>query len=34
VQVEAGKAADDFEMAELFGPDIHQEILAFRIFAI
>ena len=33
-EVEAGKATDHFEMAELFGADIHKEILAFRIFAI
>ena len=34
LEVEAGEAADDFKMAKLFGADIHQEILAVRIFTV
>ena len=30
----AGKGADDFEMAQFLGADVHQEIFAVRIFAI
>ncbi|MET4799686.1 hypothetical protein ABIA96_002253 [Bradyrhizobium sp. LB11.1] len=34
LQVQAREGADDFEMAQFLGADIHQKILAVRIFAI
>ncbi|MGX1213608.1 hypothetical protein AB7M42_003873 [Bradyrhizobium diazoefficiens] len=34
LQVQARKRSDDFEVAQFLGSDIHQEILAVRIFAI
>ena len=32
--MKAGKAADHFEVAELFGPDIHEKVFAIGVFAI
>jgi hypothetical protein len=32
--MQSGKTADDLEMTELFGSDIHQQVLTIRIFAI
>ena len=34
LEVKAGKAADDFEVAEFLGADVHQEVFAVGIFAI
>ena len=34
LQMQPGQGADDFEMAEFFGADIHQQVLALRILAV
>ena len=33
-QMHASQRADDFEMAEFLGPDVHQQILAFRVITV
>ena len=34
LEMHAGQAADDLQMAQLFGADVHQQVFALRIFAI
>ena len=34
LEMQPGERADDLQMAEFFGPDVHEQILTFRIFTI